>query len=114
MIAALGQHACGDMTKSLGAALRRSVDWLRGLATTLTCSSMRLDLKHRYGGVGKIYSRTYLNRVEEAGLRLVASALLEHHSRGRRFDSAWLHTKNCNDNNGLQQEHFGYTFDKFL
>jgi hypothetical protein len=26
--------------------------WLRGLATTLTCSSMRLDLKHRYGAVG--------------------------------------------------------------
>jgi hypothetical protein len=26
--------------------------WLRGLATTLTCSSMHLDLKHRYGEIG--------------------------------------------------------------
>jgi hypothetical protein len=29
---------------------------------------MRLDLKHRYGGVGKICSRTYLYGVEKIGL----------------------------------------------
>jgi hypothetical protein len=38
---------------------------------------MHLDLKPRYGGVGKIYSRAYLNGVEEADLNLVASALLD-------------------------------------
>jgi hypothetical protein len=32
--------------------IRRDYRWLRGLATTLTCSSMHLDWNYPYGGVG--------------------------------------------------------------
>ena len=39
----------GDVLRA--GALRPTAGSNQGLATTLTCSSMRLDLKHRYGGV---------------------------------------------------------------